>query len=383
MNGALNPMPVGILDPRSQAIAQMGMALLASGGPSRTPVSFGANLGQAGMQGMQAFQQANHAQQQEALRQLQMKKIEEEMRLAQEKAAQPPRPMVASPGAQILGPNGEVLHTVPFKPEEPKAPAAPQVRVFREGDNDVAKQWDGSKWVEVSRGPAFAPKGAPSSPAMRPRPPTGYRYREGTDELEAIPGGPKDTAAKDASRAKGAVQKADTVIQKVDEAMALVGPMTTGLIGNLRSTLPGRVTGSGAYDLEKTVDTIKANLGFSELQAMREASPTGGALGQVAVQELSMLQSTIASLDTGQDDDVLRRNLQQVKQHFENWKKAVLEAQQQGENVAPQPETPAAPAPKPSPAMNAMPPASKHKGRIIEDDKGNRFKSDGMSWRKM
>jgi hypothetical protein len=45
------------------------------------------------------------------------------------------------------------------------------------------------------------------------------------------------------------------------------------------------------------VKTIQANLGFDALQAMRDASPTGGALGQVAVQELEMLQSTVANLD--------------------------------------------------------------------------------------
>jgi hypothetical protein len=98
------------------------------------------------------------------------------------------------------------------------------------------------------------------------------------------------------------------------------------------------VPGTKAYDLDKTVDTIKANLGFSELQAMREASPTGGALGQVAIQELAMLQSTIASLDKGQSPENLKRGLEQVRKHFANWKKAVMDAQQ---DAAPQ--APAAP----------------------------------------
>ena len=52
---------------------------------------------------------------------------------------------------------------------------------------------------------------------------------------------------------------------------------------------------------------------------MREASPTGGALGQVAVQELEGLQSTIASLDIGQDEAVLRNNLAQVEEHYIGW----------------------------------------------------------------
>ncbi len=172
-----------------------------------------------------------------------------------------------------------------------------------------------------------------------PKPPQGYRPRpDDPTQLEPIPGGPKDTSARDAAKIKGAIQKSDIVIGKVNEALQLVSPATTGLVGDIRSTTLGRVTGSGAFDLEKTIDTIKANLGFSELQAMREASPTGGALGQVAVQELTMLQSTVASLDKGQDAKIVRKNLEQVKKHFENWRNAVTQSQQGA------PAAPAAPA---------------------------------------
>jgi len=169
-----------------------------------------------------------------------------------------------------------------------------------------------------------------------PKAPLGYRYKpDDPTQLEAIPGGPKDTSGRDAAKTQAAISKADTVIGKVNEALKLVSPMTTGLVGDVRGTMLGRVTGSGAYDLERTLDTIKANLGFSELQAMRDASPTGGALGQVAIQELAMLQSTIASLDKGQDDDILRSNLEQVRRHFENWKRAVMQSQQAAPAQAP------------------------------------------------
>jgi hypothetical protein len=81
------------------------------------------------------------------------------------------------------------------------------------------------------------------------------------------------------------------------------------------------------------------------LQAMREASPTGGALGQVAIQELAMLQSTVASLEKGQSRENLERGLRQVKQHFENWKRAVAEANPAAMEGQPVP-APAAPAPE-------------------------------------
>lgn len=153
--------------------------------------------------------------------------------------------------------------------------------------------------------------------------PPGYRMKA-DGNLEAIPGGPADEKSgekgrKDAARREGAVSRADLVIDKIDEALKQTGFTTTGLTG----ATTGRIPGTPAYDLKKTIDTIKANIGFQELQAMREASPTGGALGQVAVQELNMLQAVVSSLDEGQSEDQLKKNLAQARTHFENWKNIV------------------------------------------------------------
>jgi len=162
-----------------------------------------------------------------------------------------------------------------------------------------------------------------------------------------VPGGlsPKQQRELAAERAKNQpaakrkvdseIAKANIIQQKIEEAVGVeaipgvregkegrVGFFSTGFIGKLLSG----VAGTDAYNLERITDTIKANLGFSELQAMREASPTGGALGQVAVQELNMLQSTLASLDVGQDEAQLRQNLQSVLTHFNNWKEAVQQS---------------------------------------------------------
>ncbi len=123
-------------------------------------------------------------------------------------------------------------------------------------------------------------------------------------------------------RAEGAVNRADVVIQKIDEVLPKVSPFTTGTVG----TLLGKIPGTGAYDLEKGIDTVKANIGFQELQAMREASPTGGALGQVAVQELNMLQAVLSNLDKGQSKDVLKSNLEQVRKHFDNWRSVMKQS---------------------------------------------------------
>jgi hypothetical protein len=126
-------------------------------------------------------------------------------------------------------------------------------------------------------------------------------------------------------RLSNAMTKADIVTGKVDEALKQTGFFSTGVQGAILGNIPG----TNAYDLDRTLDTIKANIGFKELQDMREASPTGGALGQVAVQELTYLQSALSSLDKGQSRPQLERNLKAVKQHYDNWKKAVGQARQQ------------------------------------------------------
>ncbi len=106
------------------------------------------------------------------------------------------------------------------------------------------------------------------------------------------------------------------------EADALIGPTTTGVIGEVAS----RVGGTKARDLSGKLETIKANLGFDELQKMRDASPTGGALGQVAVKELVALQATVASLDQGLSPTELKKSIKKIEQHYNAWYEAVLKA---------------------------------------------------------
>lgn len=118
------------------------------------------------------------------------------------------------------------------------------------------------------------------------------------------------------------------VMDTIEKAIPLVGWNTAGW-GSFMQYLPG----TDAKDLARYIDTIKANLGFQQLQAMRQASPTGGALGQVAVKELEALQSTIASLDPSQKKETLAANLKKVQTHYQNWKKTL--EQQLGQESTP------------------------------------------------
>ena len=110
-------------------------------------------------------------------------------------------------------------------------------------------------------------------------------------------------------------EKADRAITLVDEALGKVSGWTTGF-----GALLGAIPATEARDFAALVDSIKANIGFNELSAMRAASPTGGALGQVAVQELNFLQSVLGSLDAKQKPATVKANLEKIKTHFNNWK---------------------------------------------------------------
>lgn len=116
--------------------------------------------------------------------------------------------------------------------------------------------------------------------------------------------------------------RAKVIINKAKDALSKVGPLTTGM-GSAIADVPLIGRGSQAKDLASTVDTIKANLGFEQLAKMRQASPTGGALGQIAVRELEFLQAAVANLNPDQSEDQVRSNLNEVITRYQNWLDAV------------------------------------------------------------
>lgn len=140
---------------------------------------------------------------------------------------------------------------------------------------------------------------------------------------------------KEEARLQMAMTKTNLVMGKVDEALGQVGYGTAGFGG----AVLGKVPGTSAVDLDETLDTIRANIGFNELAEMRQASPTGGALGQVAVRELELLTSALGSLSRRQSPSQLKSNLKAIKTHYTNWKTAVDEAAQPAGAAATAPKT--------------------------------------------
>jgi len=158
----------------------------------------------------------------------------------------------------------------------------------------------------------------------------GYRLHIKTGVASAIPGGPADTAADEAKAAEAGLgtqaTAGTTVLGDITEMKRRIKEspiLTTGFIGGLLKNYGG----TGALDVNELGKTIRANIGFDRLQRMREESPTGGALGQVAVQELEALQASLGSLNTSQGAAQLIRNLERLETQYRKSMERILETE--------------------------------------------------------
>jgi hypothetical protein len=108
--------------------------------------------------------------------------------------------------------------------------------------------------------------------------------------------------------------QSDIVTNDIDRALMTVAGTApvTGIPGTIMKKIPG----TDSHDFGEILDGIKANIGFDKLQAMREASPTGGALGQVSEFENRLLQAVYGSLAQSQSEPQLRYNLMRLKDTY-------------------------------------------------------------------
>lgn len=111
------------------------------------------------------------------------------------------------------------------------------------------------------------------------------------------------------------------VNEDVDRALSLIergGPKLFGVgkpigvtgISSFLSVLPE----TDARTFTNLLTGIKANIGFDTLQRMREASPTGGAVGNVSNFEQELLQAVNGVLDEKADAESIIHNLKRIKE---------------------------------------------------------------------
>jgi hypothetical protein len=147
-----------------------------------------------------------------------------------------------------------------------------------------------------------------------PTNPSGYR-------LEAIPNGPaaleQEAAAAKAAAGGGRRDLATDIITtaatKAREALNS-GAITAGTPGAIAANLPE----SQAAELRRQVDVLKANATIENLTAMRQASPTGGALGSVTEKEGAMLAAASGAIDPNASPE-------QVAAAIDNYERILLQ----------------------------------------------------------
>lgn len=108
---------------------------------------------------------------------------------------------------------------------------------------------------------------------------------------------------------------ADIVLEDINRALdgVVASPtLTTGIGAQLTSGIGG----TPAKDVSELVTTIRGNIGFDRLQQMRDASPTGGALGPVSDFENKNLQAVLGSLEQSQSPEQFVSNLLRLEEVY-------------------------------------------------------------------
>ena len=154
-------------------------------------------------------------------------------------------------------------------------------------------------------------------------PTTGYQYKvspQGAVSEAPIPGTPAEREVREITRKQAASDRnlqisRDVVVQNADQIESLMATSTfpiTGGVGSFLSKLPG----TAANDARVLIDTIKSRSSLDALNAMRNASPTGGALGAVSDQDAALLRNAVSNLEQSQSQGQFLFNLRRLKQQY-------------------------------------------------------------------
>lgn len=105
---------------------------------------------------------------------------------------------------------------------------------------------------------------------------------------------------------------ASQLVDARDAALSLLNnPAELKAISGLTGPAMAKVPGTDAYTGAAKLENLQTRSFVSEIQKMRAASPTGGAVGSVTEKEMAALSNIQASLKAGLKEDVLRKQLKQ------------------------------------------------------------------------
>lgn len=189
---------------------------------------------------------------------------------------------------------GGAIYSTPGKPEKPPEPGfrqlSPQEVADRGLDQRVNWQISGEGEIKMI-GPA---KSMPSAP--KPGVNEDARAQAVTDNLNALIGSTK-------------------ALMNHPGLPRIVGVM--GVIPN--------IPGGQAADAAAQLDTLKSQISLNVLQAMRDMSKTGGALGNVSNYEIKTLENNLAALKQTQSLPAFKKQLGIIVERMETMKRRLYE----------------------------------------------------------
>lgn len=107
---------------------------------------------------------------------------------------------------------------------------------------------------------------------------------------------------------------------------ALDAVSASGMISGLATQFAATRPGTKAFEANALLENLQARNFVSEIQQMRQDSPTGGAVGSVAVQEMQSLSSIPAVLKAGASKEFLKDQLKQLVRRSEEAQNKILNA---------------------------------------------------------
>jgi len=138
-------------------------------------------------------------------------------------------------------------------------------------------------------------------------------------EIPGSPAAQEAAAAEEAARQRrqNTEMSGTTVIQDLNRGLQLIPEMdglltAPGVTGANARLAAAEIGGTIPNRIRQFTESALSNVGLDTLQRMREASPTGGALGQVPIQQQQRLEQVLGSLRLDQEIPDLVANLQRV-----------------------------------------------------------------------
>lgn len=173
-------------------------------------------------------------------------------------------------------------------------------------------------------GPVAAPQGVsqagPAVPQAAPQPVSAPRVSAAFPERSAVT--PKVLAEREAQRPQATQARAqintfaDNVLKDVDELLGDKGKGHAGLsgvTGPIFGAAPSLSVSGKSTTAQAVIDALMSKLSIQELQAMRESSKTGGAVGQVTEAEWPRLAAAVSTLGQRQTTGEYVKHLNDLK----------------------------------------------------------------------